>query len=145
MQRRTALCFNFAGIMAVRFFLGLMESITGPVFVIVTSNWWTRPEQAFRTAFWIGGTPVSNPLVPIYSRVAYANIYRLEISLVAFLAMLWASVSFGHGGVSRSPLTRSNSKRPTGDLETLLCLLWIPKLCVLIGLDVSHAGQSEQR
>lgn len=44
--------------MAARFFLGLVESIIGPVFVIVTSNWWTRPEQAFRTAFWLGGTPV---------------------------------------------------------------------------------------
>ncbi|UKZ74854.1 hypothetical protein TrVFT333_002524 [Trichoderma virens FT-333] len=53
----TPLCFNFAGIMAARFFLGLVESVIGPVFVIVTSNWWTRPEQAFRTAFWLGGTP----------------------------------------------------------------------------------------
>ncbi|KAI5467804.1 major facilitator superfamily domain-containing protein [Mariannaea sp. PMI_226] len=56
----TPLCFNFAGIMAVRFFLGLVESIIGPVFVIVTSNWWTRKEQAFRTAFWLGGTPIGN-------------------------------------------------------------------------------------
>jgi hypothetical protein len=44
--------------MVNRFFLGLMESITGPIFVVVTSNWWTRNEQSFRTAFWLGGTPV---------------------------------------------------------------------------------------
>lgn len=44
--------------MAARFFLGLVESIIGPVFVIVTGNWWTRSEQAFRTAFWLSGTPV---------------------------------------------------------------------------------------
>ncbi|KAJ5106393.1 major facilitator superfamily domain-containing protein [Penicillium angulare] len=56
----TPLCFNFAGIVAVRLFLGIVESIIGPVFVIVTSNWWTRPEQAFRTAFWLGGTPIGN-------------------------------------------------------------------------------------
>lgn len=78
-----ALCFNFAGIAAARFFLGLVESIIGPVFVIVTSNWWTRPEQAFRTAFWLGGTPVR----VIYSACFHAaslnlTIYRLEISLV---------------------------------------------------------------
>lgn len=42
----------------VRFFLGAIESIIGPVFVIVTSNWWTRQEQALRTAFWLSGTPV---------------------------------------------------------------------------------------
>lgn len=57
--KSVALCFNFAGIAAARFFLGLVESVIGPVFVIVTSNWWTRPEQAFRTAFWLSGTPVS--------------------------------------------------------------------------------------
>lgn len=54
-----ALCYNFVGILVVRMFLGLVESIIGPVFVIVTSKWWTRSEQAFRTAFWLGGTPVS--------------------------------------------------------------------------------------
>ncbi|KAF4966819.1 hypothetical protein FSARC_5534 [Fusarium sarcochroum] len=56
----TTLCTNFAGIMAIRFFLGMFESIIGPVFVIITSNWWTRPEQAFRTAFWLSGTPIGN-------------------------------------------------------------------------------------
>ncbi|KAJ5372706.1 major facilitator superfamily domain-containing protein [Penicillium concentricum] len=56
----TPLCVNFAGMVTVRLCLGLVESIIGPVFVIVTSNWWTRPEQAFRTAFWLGGTPIGN-------------------------------------------------------------------------------------
>ncbi|RAK81243.1 MFS general substrate transporter [Aspergillus fijiensis CBS 313.89] len=56
----TPLCYNFVGILVVRLFLGLVESIIGPVFVIVTSKWWTRSEQAFRTAFWLGGTPIGN-------------------------------------------------------------------------------------
>ncbi|OAA53988.1 Major facilitator superfamily domain, general substrate transporter [Cordyceps fumosorosea ARSEF 2679] len=56
----TPLCFNFAGIAVARLCLGLVESIIGPVFVIVTSNWWTRREQAFRTAFWLSGTPIGN-------------------------------------------------------------------------------------
>jgi hypothetical protein len=50
--------------MAIRFFLGLLESITGPVFVILTSNWWTRSEQVVRTAFWLGGTPVCSADFP---------------------------------------------------------------------------------
>ena len=58
----TALCYNFAGLAVNRFFLGFMESITGSVFVVVTSNWWTRPEQAFRTAIWLGGTPIGNSI-----------------------------------------------------------------------------------
>ncbi|RSH89209.1 hypothetical protein EHS25_002321 [Saitozyma podzolica] len=56
----TPLVTNFAGLMVNRFFLGIMESITGPIFVVVTSNWWTRNEQSFRTAFWLGGTPIGN-------------------------------------------------------------------------------------
>ena len=54
-----ALCKNFAGFMVIRFALGLVESIIGPVFVILTSNWWTRSEQAFRACVWLSGTPVS--------------------------------------------------------------------------------------
>ncbi|KAH6900811.1 putative allantoate permease [Thelonectria olida] len=63
------LCFNFGSIMAARFFLGLVEIIIGPVFVIVTSNWWTRREQVFRTAFWLGSTPVSFELIPLLAFV----------------------------------------------------------------------------
>ena len=59
-QLYLALCYNFAGILVVRLFLGMVESIIGPGFVIVTSNWWTPAEQAFRAAFWLGGTPVSD-------------------------------------------------------------------------------------
>ncbi|CEJ89649.1 hypothetical protein VHEMI05480 [[Torrubiella] hemipterigena] len=54
------LCNSFAGMATARFFLGAVESIIGPVFVIVTSNWWTRQEQALRTAFWLSGTPIGN-------------------------------------------------------------------------------------
>lgn len=71
--------------MAARFFLGLVESIIGPVFVIVTSNWWTRPEQAFRTAFWLGGTPVRIAFsVYLLFRVLKSSVPRLETSSVAF-------------------------------------------------------------
>jgi MFS family permease len=55
----SAFCTTFAGIMTVRFILGMFESIIGPVFVILTSNWWTRSEQSFRSCVWLSGTPVS--------------------------------------------------------------------------------------
>lgn len=55
-----AVCSNFGGAATIRFFLGFFESVTGAVFVMITSNWWTRQEQAFRSAFWLGGTPVSS-------------------------------------------------------------------------------------
>ncbi|KAL7949251.1 major facilitator superfamily domain-containing protein [Trichoderma barbatum] len=89
----TPLCFNFAGIMAARFFLGLIESIIGPVFVIVTSNWWTRPEQAFRTAFWLGGTPIGNFFGGILS-YGLGSIHNSSIATWKIFFLFFGSFSF---------------------------------------------------
>src|SRR5687767_4832884 len=94
--QNVALCHNFAGIMAVRFILGMFESIIGPVFVILTSNWWTRPEQAFRSCVWLSGTPVrSNGGIEMLSSQG-SNTFRSETSSVVFSATAWAPVSSGH-------------------------------------------------
>ncbi|UKZ61330.1 uncharacterized protein TrAtP1_002596 [Trichoderma atroviride] len=89
----TPLCFNFAGIMTARFFLGLVESIIGPVFVIVTSNWWTRPEQAFRTAFWLGGTPIGNFFGGILS-YGLGSIHNSSIATWKIFFLFFGSFSF---------------------------------------------------
>ncbi|KKP00143.1 hypothetical protein THAR02_07763 [Trichoderma harzianum] len=89
----TPLCFNFAGIMAARFFLGLVESVIGPVFVIVTSNWWTRPEQAFRTAFWLGGTPIGNFFGGILS-YGLGSIHNSSIATWKIFFLFFGSFSF---------------------------------------------------
>ncbi|KAK4067269.1 uncharacterized protein Triagg1_7712 [Trichoderma aggressivum f. europaeum] len=89
----TPLCFNFAGIMAARFFLGLVESIIGPVFVIVTSNWWTRREQAFRTAFWLGGTPIGNFFGGILS-YGLGSIHSSSIATWKIFFLFFGSFSF---------------------------------------------------
>ncbi|KAI1770287.1 MFS general substrate transporter [Hypoxylon cercidicola] len=49
----TAACSSFAGLATVRFFLGVVESTISPGFVAVTGIWWTRQEQAGRSALWI--------------------------------------------------------------------------------------------
>ena len=36
---------NFAGAVAVRFFLGVFESAVTPGFALFTSQWYTRKEQ----------------------------------------------------------------------------------------------------
>ncbi|KAK4066869.1 hypothetical protein Trihar35433_7296 [Trichoderma harzianum] len=89
----TPLCFNFAGIAAARFFLGLVESVIGPVFVIVTSNWWTRPEQAFRTAFWLGGTPIGNFFGGILS-YGLGSIHNSSIATWKIFFLFFGSFSF---------------------------------------------------
>jgi ACS family allantoate permease-like MFS transporter len=43
---------NFAGAVAVRFFLGVFESAVTPGFALFTSQWYTRAEQGTRTGIW---------------------------------------------------------------------------------------------
>ncbi|KAL0264708.1 hypothetical protein SLS55_000659 [Diplodia seriata] len=49
----TAACSSFAGLATVRFFLGVTEATISPGFVAITGIWWTRQEQAARSALWI--------------------------------------------------------------------------------------------
>ncbi|KAB8346098.1 hypothetical protein FH972_023146 [Carpinus fangiana] len=52
----TLTCFaavnNFAGAVAVRFFLGVFEAAVTPGFALLTSQWYTKREQGFRTSIW---------------------------------------------------------------------------------------------
>ncbi|KAL2070989.1 hypothetical protein VTL71DRAFT_14015 [Oculimacula yallundae] len=43
---------NFAGAVAVRFFLGVFEAAVTPGFALFTSQWYTRREQGTRTGIW---------------------------------------------------------------------------------------------
>ena len=45
-------CHDYAGILCVRFFLGVAESVASPGFVLYTSHWYTRKEQVMRTMIW---------------------------------------------------------------------------------------------
>ncbi|KAF3061967.1 hypothetical protein GL218_04218 [Daldinia childiae] len=56
----TAACSSFAGLATVRFFLGMVEATVSPGFVAVTAMWWTRQEQAGRSALWISFLGVGN-------------------------------------------------------------------------------------
>ncbi|EAT76771.2 hypothetical protein SNOG_15933 [Parastagonospora nodorum SN15] len=43
---------NYAGAIAIRFFLGLFESAVTPGFALFTSQWYTKKEQGARTGIW---------------------------------------------------------------------------------------------
>lgn len=48
----TAACTNFAGLVVVRSMLGLFESACQPAFVLLSSIWYRREEQAARVIYW---------------------------------------------------------------------------------------------
>ncbi|KAI0130421.1 major facilitator superfamily domain-containing protein [Xylariales sp. AK1849] len=47
-----AACKNYAGLLACRFFLGVLEAAIIPAWVFFTSQWYTKEEQAFRVGIW---------------------------------------------------------------------------------------------
>ena len=47
-----AACKNYAGLLACRFFLGVLEAAVVPAWVLFTSQWYTKEEQAFRVGIW---------------------------------------------------------------------------------------------
>lgn len=48
----TAVCHNFLGLVVVRTLLGLFESACQPAFVVLSSIWYRREEQAARVTYW---------------------------------------------------------------------------------------------
>ncbi|KAJ4413506.1 hypothetical protein N0V82_008493 [Gnomoniopsis sp. IMI 355080] len=48
----TAACSNFAGLVTVRTLLGLFESVCQPAFIVLSSIWYRREEQAARVIYW---------------------------------------------------------------------------------------------
>lgn len=48
----TAACTNFTGLVVVRTLLGLFESACQPAFVVLSSIWYKREEQASRVTYW---------------------------------------------------------------------------------------------
>ncbi|TDZ35542.1 putative transporter [Colletotrichum trifolii] len=45
--------FNYAGLLSVRFFLGMLEATVTPAFVLLTSAWYKQNEQAKRMGYWL--------------------------------------------------------------------------------------------
>jgi hypothetical protein len=43
---------NYAGAIAIRFFLGVFEAAVTPGFALFTSQWYTKKEQGARTGIW---------------------------------------------------------------------------------------------
>ncbi|EFX04643.1 major facilitator superfamily transporter allantoate [Grosmannia clavigera kw1407] len=47
-----AACTNYAGLLVCRFFLGALEAAIVPAWVLFTTQWYTKEEQAFRVGIW---------------------------------------------------------------------------------------------
>ncbi|EXJ85329.1 hypothetical protein A1O1_05693 [Capronia coronata CBS 617.96] len=90
--------YNFAGFVVIRFFLGAVEAMVSPAWVILTSMLYTREEQPLRTSFWLGMNGVSIVIGALLSYglghasgLAVPN-WKLIYLVVGALTTAWAVV-----------------------------------------------------
>lgn len=74
---------DYAGLLAVRFFLGALEATVTPAFVIFTSMWFKQNEQGRRMGYWLCcngvATLIMSPLAYGLSGVKHAALPSWEI------------------------------------------------------------------
>ncbi|KAL6228667.1 major facilitator superfamily domain-containing protein [Aspergillus navahoensis] len=92
-----AASFNFAGIMATRFFLGATEAAVSPGFSLITGMWYTREEQPLRHGLWFAGISVA---MAFGGLVSYGVVHitgsipawKWLFIIYGVITMLWAIV-----------------------------------------------------
>lgn len=91
----TPTCSSFAGILANRFFLGLVESGVSPIFMLVVGLWYTQEEQSMRSSIWYscsGGSMLVSPLISYglaYIKGTSMNPWQYMFLVAGALTFLW--------------------------------------------------------
>lgn len=94
----TAACSSFAGVATVRFLLGVTEATISPGFVAVTGMWWTRAEQAGRSALWISFLGVGS-FVGVLVAYGIGHITTGSLSTWKYIFLILGAVTFLWGFV----------------------------------------------
>lgn len=82
---------NFGGFFTIRFFLGWLEGVISPAFVLLTSMLWTREEQSFRTSLWLSTNGVSSILGAL---LAYGAGHAENLAVSNWKLIYLVSVSY---------------------------------------------------
>jgi MFS family permease len=88
-----AACTNFAGLMAVRFFLGLFEAAIQPSCIIISSTWYTKKEQPLRLALW------SNTFAGIFNGIFGYGFghWNGALAVWQYMFIVYGAVTMGWG------------------------------------------------
>ncbi|KAJ4137145.1 hypothetical protein NW768_002726 [Fusarium equiseti] len=96
----TPACTSYGGFMTNRFFLGLIESGVSPVFMLVTSKWYTNSEQVLRMGFWYSSSGAVNLVSPLIN-YGLGSIngtiagWRILYIFAGSITILWSFVVYG--------------------------------------------------
>ncbi|KAL2205883.1 MFS general substrate transporter, partial [Sarocladium strictum] len=102
---------NFAGLMVVRFLLGVAESVVTPGFVMYTSSFYTRKEQVLRTMLWACMQGIFSIVATLMSYgLGHITNTALEPWMFIFLVLGIASMLTGSGWLFLMPQTPNTAK-----------------------------------
>lgn len=104
----TAGAYNFSGMMAVRFFLGMAEGGISPAYVLITGTWYKKNEIPLRITYWYCGNGLA---IIIQSFIAYGighintgiAVWRWFFIIFGILGLAWAAVLWKY--MPDTPLT----------------------------------------
>jgi sugar phosphate permease len=87
----TGLVSNVNGLIAIRFFLGVAESVVMPAMLVFLSMWFTKSERSRANTFLILGNPVTILWMSVLSGYLIDSVgWRWMFILEGFPAILWA-------------------------------------------------------
>lgn len=97
----TAACTSFGGLMTVRFLLGVAEATITPVFMFLTTSWYTRDEIPVRTGLWFAGNSIGGLVASIFAfgvgHISGDNVvgpWRAMYLILGVVTFLWGFVLF---------------------------------------------------
>ncbi|KAI5468041.1 major facilitator superfamily domain-containing protein [Mariannaea sp. PMI_226] len=94
----TATCYNFAGLLVVRFLLGVAEATITPGFMFLTSTWYTRDEMPARVGMWFAGNSIGGLVASLFAfgigHLDESHAWRWMYAILGAVTFFWAIPMF---------------------------------------------------
>ena len=117
----TATVHNYSGLLTVRILLGIFEATIGPSLLLISSQWYTKSEQAPRFAFWYLGLGLGQIVGGLLS-FAFQHITHGTIAgwRAMFIVLGLVTVIIGLGTAFYLPDTPMKAKFLSEDEKVML-------------------------
>ncbi|KAL4898200.1 MFS general substrate transporter [Aspergillus ambiguus] len=93
-------CENWAGLMAVRFFLGMAEGVVTPAFMLISTGWYARQDQPLRMGIWFSFNGIAQIVGGLLSYgLGHVHVNNIEpwkwmFIVTAALSIAWSIIIY---------------------------------------------------